>query len=379
VTATRGTAKGPTKKPAKKAAASRSPAKKVPAKKAVPRTRKTPPPPPPPGRGDRIVDALAAASRGHGADFAGLLCVVIGLVAALGVYANAAGPAGRVTAAGVGLLIGAARVLAPVVLVVVGVLLIRGVPDTQVVDLTDDATLVDGELPAAQVGTARLLARLAFGGTLLGIAGLGLLHLARHAPAFRAGAPAMSDSAGYLGALIGVPLRAGLGAVGASLLLAALGCAGLLVITRTTIRSVVGAGAAGVAAGARPVSGAAKRAVGQLFQVGAETDVDTDTDGPTFFGPADAHDSTGPLYDQDVDAGSDAPAKVKRPRRTSVAEPDPEPPSPRTPSPRRGSSRRCRCSTPPAARRSTARPWRRPGVAWSTLWPSTAWRPAWWA
>ncbi|MCU1455721.1 MAG: hypothetical protein JWN46_3867, partial [Acidimicrobiales bacterium] len=43
----------------------------------------------------RVLDSVAAAGHGHGADFAGLVAIALGLVAALGIYGDAAGPAGR--------------------------------------------------------------------------------------------------------------------------------------------------------------------------------------------------------------------------------------------------------------------------------------------
>ncbi|MBP7631656.1 MAG: hypothetical protein KA758_14475, partial [Acidimicrobiales bacterium] len=63
----------------------RAPAKKAPARSGAgspsgaSRQRRASPPPPPPFT-VRLVDALAAASRGHGADFAGIFLVVVGLV-----------------------------------------------------------------------------------------------------------------------------------------------------------------------------------------------------------------------------------------------------------------------------------------------------------
>ena len=71
---------------------------------------------------------MLAAGRGHGADLLGLVLIVLAFVTALGVYADAAGPAGRGSASGAGLLLGAARVLAPPVLLGLGVLLMRRTP-----------------------------------------------------------------------------------------------------------------------------------------------------------------------------------------------------------------------------------------------------------
>src|SRR5699024_4098996 len=68
----------------------------------------------------------------------------------------------------------------------------------------------------------------------------------------------VADSAGYAGQIIGEPIHSWFGMIGAALTLAAIGVAGILVITRTTIRSVAERTAAGVVAGARPVGRAAR-------------------------------------------------------------------------------------------------------------------------
>ena len=43
---------------------------------------------------DRLIGGLASGLGSHGADVAGLLCIALGIVAGMGVYANAAGPIG---------------------------------------------------------------------------------------------------------------------------------------------------------------------------------------------------------------------------------------------------------------------------------------------
>ncbi|CAN5734827.1 DNA translocase FtsK [soil metagenome] len=332
MTATRRTPKasGAKKKPAARSSSKRPPAKKP----AAARARRAPAPPPKPSLTSRALSALAEASRGHGADFAGLLLVVVGLVAGLGIYARAGGPAGRGMAELMGTLFGAARVLAPPVLVALGALLIRGAPFSYADDQEGDPTRVDGELDVEVLDHP--FARLALGSTLLAVAGIGLLHLFRSAPDLDAGRDAVADSAGYVGAFIGGPLHGVLGQVGSVIVLGAVGFAGALVVTRTTISAVVGTTAAGMAKGARPVGGAARRAVGQLFQIGGQG-AEAEVEGPSFSGPdLDLRDGVEPtvvapgFYDQDTDADPDAvPAKAKRPRKakpTLLPGPDPESP-----------------------------------------------------
>ncbi len=293
----------------------------------------------------RLVDALAAASRGHGADFAGIFMVVVGLVAGLGIYVGAGGPVGRAAAELVGTLVGAARVMAPPLLVAVGALLIRGVPEPvevgEPVVGTEDPTRVDGRVVTTDADLAEHpFARFLLGTTLLATAGLGLLHLIRDAPALGAGRDALADSAGYVGALIGGPARALLGTVGSALVLSAVAFAGALVVTRTTVRYVVSLTAAGVAAGTRPVLQAVARWFSQLFQLeGDRNDTDPDearperaersrVDGPLWAEPAQSDEpAEAPIpaaiapYDQDSDPDAEPP-RPKRRRRPAVT-PDP--------------------------------------------------------
>lgn len=273
-----------------------------------------------------MLDSLAHASRGHGADFAGIVLIVVGVVAGMGVYADAGGPVGRGTADGVGIVVGAARVIIPILLVVLGALLVRGAPLPKEAG-ADDPTVVDDDPAAAEHPFARNI----FGGVLLVISGLGLLHLVRGAPAFSDGADAMSDGAGYLGAAIGGPIRAAISPVGAAVAFLAIGFAGALVITRTTVRHVVGKSAAGVAAGARPVGRSAGALLGNLFSLGSERAAEGEGDDPTVVVPGEIDLRDGAkgsaFYDQDQDpAGAETkPKRVRKPKAV-VAEPDPDNP-----------------------------------------------------
>jgi DNA segregation ATPase FtsK/SpoIIIE, S-DNA-T family len=324
VTATRGNSNrsGAKKKSAARHASKRSPAKKP---AATSRARSAPVAPP---LTVRVLDALAVASRGHGADLAGIACIVLGLVAALGIYVDLGGPVGASTADGVGWVVGAARVVAPLLLVLVGVLLLRGVPERAEVQ-PDDPTVID-EHPLAP---DHPFARAVVGGALLVVSSLGLLHLARGAPELGAGSAAVSDAAGYLGALIGAPLRTALSGIGAALVLVAVGVAGALVATRTPARTAASKGAAVVQAGARPVGRTVRTYVRQLFSLGSERrsadEVATGEIPVVVGGEIDLRESPGApaFYDQDADLDA-APAKPKRTRKPKapVSAPDPDHP-----------------------------------------------------
>ncbi|MGN6696061.1 MAG: DNA translocase FtsK 4TM domain-containing protein, partial [Aquihabitans sp.] len=274
-----------------------------------------------------MLDALAVASRGHGADFAGIVLIVVGVVAGLGVYAGAGGPVGRGTADLVGYVVGAARVIIPILLGVLGALLVRGAPAPKAID-PDDPTLIDVDPQAAEHPFARNVV----GGLLLAIAGLGLLHVFRHAPTFDEGADAMADSAGYLGGIIGAPVKAALSTVGATIAFLAIGFAGALVITRTTVRHVAGTTAKGVAKGARPVGRQAGAFLSNLFSLGSEREAADDGE-PSMVvgGDVDLRDAEAPTafydQDQDLDAAAAKPKRTRKPKATlPLPEPDPATP-----------------------------------------------------
>jgi S-DNA-T family DNA segregation ATPase FtsK/SpoIIIE len=325
VTATR---RSPSRSGSKKKPATRASSKRPAARKTTSSSRARKGPPPPPPLTVRLLDALAVASRGHGADFAGILLIVLGALSGLGIYLGAGGPFGRAAADLVGWTVGAARVLAPVVLVVLGILLVRGAPERgEEVEVDEDGH----EHPLA---AQHPFARTVVGGALVAVSGLGLLHLLRGAPRFSDGADALADSAGYLGALIGAPLRAAISPFGAGLLLGAVGFAGLLVITRTTVRTVAARSASVARAGARPVGRTARSFFGNLFTLGSDITpegVDPETGEITVAVPGeiDLRDgaSSPTFYDQDADPDA-APAKPKRTRKPKavVAEPDPASP-----------------------------------------------------
>jgi len=155
----------------------------------------------------------------------GALLVVVGLLVALGTYADLTGPMGRAVRAGAGLLVGSARVLLPVALVGLGVALLFG-----------------GE--SEDRHPRRLLA----GCGLVAFAAVGLLDLAHHHLTVRAPSTRLKHAGGYLGAAVAGPLHAVLATWGTAVVLVALAVVGVLLATRTRPRP--GAAAVGHAAAA---------------------------------------------------------------------------------------------------------------------------------
>ncbi|HXH56927.1 DNA translocase FtsK [Iamia sp.] len=269
----------------------------------------------------RMAKATSRATAGHRADLAGLVLILLAIIAALGVYGgDLGGPLGRGVARGIGLLVGGARILAPPALLGVGALLIRGrtapgpVPDPET-----------GEIPLAAHGPARR----ALGSVLLVVAGLGLLHLGRGAPSLDASGDDLVEAAGFLGASVGEPLQDLVATGGALAVLAALTIAGGVLVADLTLRVASRTVATGVAAGARPAATSAKRAFGSLFHLERETrEADGGGDGPAFSagGAVDltdgAADGNGGIYD--FEAEMEAAAAPRR-RRRLPPEPAAEP------------------------------------------------------
>jgi S-DNA-T family DNA segregation ATPase FtsK/SpoIIIE len=143
---------------------------------------------------------------------AAIAMFVLGLLIGLAVYVKLAGPVGRGADTALGAVIGLGRYLLPVVAVTIGVALLRD----------DDAP-----------GRAKL--SLGWGG--LGVAVLGIVHIAR-GPDGYTGVDDLGGAGGWIGALFGQTLRALLGSIGSVLVLVALGLAASLLITRLSLRDL---------------------------------------------------------------------------------------------------------------------------------------------
>ncbi len=177
-----------------------------------------------PSVGVRLRGALAR-SLGHQADDVwGVALLVAGLLAALGIYADLAGPAGSALGEATGRVLGAARFLVPPALAGIGLSLVRG-------------------RPRAEPGRAVV------GSTLALVACAGLGHLLGGAPGLDAEGRLLRRAGGYLGVAVAGPLRALISPWGAGLVLVSAAAVAVLVLTRTPARSAaerIGAGASAV-------------------------------------------------------------------------------------------------------------------------------------
>ncbi len=203
------------------------------------------------------VPAVLRATEGHRGDLAGLALIALGVLNGMGAYANAGGPVGRGVASAVAWLLGPMHYLMPVLFVVLGVWCIKGVTATKIRDETEP----DPSLALFDAQTVAL--RRAIGIGIVILACLGLLDIWRGHPDLRASGDALRNAGGFLGALVGVPLRAVLAPIGATVFLGLCGLAGIVLFTGVPIARAAGASVDGV----RPAGNALKRLIASLFRL----------------------------------------------------------------------------------------------------------------
>ncbi|HEY1652314.1 MAG TPA: DNA translocase FtsK [Acidimicrobiales bacterium] len=182
------------------------------AKKPAPRARRAAPPP-----------ARPPFWRVQARDLWAVGLITLGVLLALAIWGRQLGPVGRGTDTAFALLAGWARVLLPLAAAGAGIALLvdRGAR------ADEDADASDGADPW----------RLAVG-TVLGLLGVcGLAELAKGAPSF-SNSHALKTAGGYLGAVVGRPLHAGLGSAGAAVILVAVVLVAVLIATGIPIATV---------------------------------------------------------------------------------------------------------------------------------------------
>ena len=167
----------------------------------------------------RTVAAGSATARDlpaeHRRDGVAFGVLALGIVWAVAMWFDAAGPVGRALTALVRLVLGNAAGLVPVVLVVVAVHMLRQAPRPET------------------------RGRVAIGSVAVGLAVLGFLHLYAGSPV---AASDRSYAGGELGWAVAAPLERGLSADLAVLVLFLLGSFGALVLTATPLRALAAGG-----------------------------------------------------------------------------------------------------------------------------------------
>ena len=152
--------------------------------------------------------------RGREVEFWGVGLISTGIVLVLSMYLHMAGPLGRGIDTMFGWLLGLGRFALPVVIVGIGVAMVRR-------------------------RSVEHRVRLAVGWTVVVLAVLGLLHIVNGADKIVADVDAMSQAGGWFGAIVGEPLRSTLSWAGGIVVLFALGVAGAMLVTDTTVPELV--------------------------------------------------------------------------------------------------------------------------------------------
>ncbi|HUY62916.1 MAG TPA: DNA translocase FtsK [Acidimicrobiales bacterium] len=170
-----------------------------------------------------MVDAAIDIVADHAEDVWALALATVGILLAIALYGDALGPVGHGTRQGLGALAGVGRFVVPPACAAAAVLLVSGRPRHE---------------PArVMLGLALALAAVS-----------GLADLAGGAPRLGARTGTLAGAGGWLGVLVGGPLRDGLAAWGATVVLVALLVLSGVLFTGVTVRS---AARAMVSAGAR--------------------------------------------------------------------------------------------------------------------------------
>jgi DNA segregation ATPase FtsK/SpoIIIE, S-DNA-T family len=182
----------------------------------------------------------------------GIIAIVAGLVAGLGLYLDLAGPMGEAFRVAFGTVFGVARVVVPVALVLAGVALIIA-PGPRSASSASAATRSAGDR----------LARLIIGSMLVFVAISGAVHLGRGRPVWGDPLEDFIDAGGILGWAIAAPLVRLVSIWGAPLVLGAAGVIGILVLTGVSLRDAVRPVAAVLAALGRSLAQALRSALGE--------------------------------------------------------------------------------------------------------------------
>ncbi len=156
--------------------------------------------------------------RGRGTDVAGLLLLVVALISLLALFGDKAGIAGRLLESVMSVLVGIFRYVVPFALLLCAYAILR--------DKRSERTW-----------------RIAFGGALTSLAFSGMAHLLGDASGIRTTLEDLRSSGGILGALVAEPLRGTVDEPGAWVVLLLGAMFGILIVTDTGLRQVLGAAA----------------------------------------------------------------------------------------------------------------------------------------
>ena len=244
--------------------------------------------PAPTRRGKASAD-LKQAVGGREDEFIGLAFIAAGVVLGLAMYLDLAGPFGRGVKTVVGWFTGVGRYMMPVMLVSVGVALVRK-------------------------GRSEHRTRLVVGWGLTSLSILGMLHVVRNSSGkIFGGSNTLGRAGGWLGALVGEPLRSLLASAGAIVVLGVLFLGGVLLITGSSVRAAAGSVSKGTAAVAVPVGRRLRKAFGDMSTLKSDRAVTGELEVPQLYDFA---------QDDDWQAHEDPPP-VKKSRTPKLLPPVP--------------------------------------------------------
>ena len=230
----------------------------------------------------------AIAGREH--EFLGLVLIGAAILLGLAMYFDLAGPLGRGVETVFGWLAGLGRYALPVVLAAIGVSLVRR-------------------------GHTSSPLRLGVGWALVALSSLGLLHVFRGPDHLTADVDQLEPAGGWIGALVAEPLKALLGSVGATVVLLVVLVGGVLLITRTSMRTMASNTGGFLATIAHPVGRWAKSGLGNITTLNSDRAEGTATNDP------EGRAAAATLYDfaQDDDLGIDVAGEP--PKRSRLPKP----------------------------------------------------------
>ncbi|MBK5333886.1 MAG: DNA translocase FtsK [Ilumatobacteraceae bacterium] len=254
----------PRKRPKTTTTAKRAPAKQAPAAASVTSRR------------GQASAELREAIEGREHEFAGIGFIAAGVLLGMAIYLNLAGPLGRGVETVVGWLTGLGRFVVPIALVAIGVALVGK-------------------------GQSIRRFRLAIGWGLLGLSLLGLLHVVRGPDKIMASFDTLGRAGGWIGALVGEPLRSLIASGGAIVVLVATSIGGALVLTGASLRTMLTHTSKGVGAVAMPIGRRARTAFGNMSTLKSDRQASGELPMPT-------------VYDAALDDDWDEPDKPHKPR-----------------------------------------------------------------
>ena len=238
-------------------------------------------------RMDDVAGGLRDAMGGRENEFMGIALVAAGILLALAIYFNLAGPLGRGVETLVGWFTGLGRFVVPLALIGIG------------------AALIHKDRSAHRF-------RLVLGYGVAAVSILGLLHVVNGPEKIMADFDRLGKAGGWFGALVGEPLRTLLASGGAIVVFIMLILLGVLVITGWSMKTFLGHAGRGVSRARVPLGRAALRArtaIGDIATLKSERNT------------GEIEIPTPSLYDVEADEDWATPERPKRQRRASLPPP----------------------------------------------------------